>query len=60
MIQGDGNGQFLQRLIEDPDKAAEVIKMLDERLTKLKEAAGSCVDLEMPTHPYVDLDVTFE
>lgn len=59
-IQGDDKSQVLQIIVEDPDKAAEVIKVLDERLTKLKEAVGSGVDLEMQSNPYVDPGITFE
>lgn len=47
-------------MVEEPDKATEVIKVLDERLTKLKEVVGSGVDLEMQISPYVDPGVQFE
>ncbi len=59
-IQGDDKSHILQIVVEEPDKATEVIKVLDERLTKLKEVVGSGVDLEMQISPYVDPGVQFE
>ena len=59
-IQGDDKSHVLQIVVEEPDKATEVIKVLDERLTKLKEVVGSGVDLEMQISPYVDPGVQFE
>ena len=46
-IQSNDKSQVLQIIVEDPDKTEGVIKVLDERLTKLKETVGEAVDLEM-------------
>lgn len=59
-ISGDDKSQVLQIIVEDPEKVTAVIKVLDERLTKLKDAVGSRVDLVMQINPYIDPGVTFE
>lgn len=59
-IPGDDKSQVLQIIVEDPEKVTAVIKVLDERLTKLKDAVGSRVDLVMQINPYIDPGVTFE